>query len=117
MSETPADCLFCKIVAGEIPSTKVLETDDAYAFEDIAPQAPVHVLVVPKVHRTGLSHCTADDGELLGAVMQAARAVAEQTGIAQSGYRVAISDGKGGGQEVWHLHAHVLGGRQMAGLG
>lgn len=106
-----ADCLFCRIVAKEIPATIVAETDDALAFRDINPAAPVHVLVIPKAHYDSLAH--ADDEALLGHLMAFAAKVAIQEGIRDSGYRTVVNTRKNGGQTVDHLHLHVLGGRRM----
>jgi histidine triad (HIT) family protein len=111
MDQPMADCLFCRIVAKEIPATIVAETDDALAFRDINPAAPVHVLVIPKTHYDSLAH--ADDEPLLGHLMAFAAKVAVQEGIRDSGYRTVINTGKNGGQTVDHLHIHVLGGRRM----
>jgi histidine triad (HIT) family protein len=107
-----SDCLFCKIVAGEIPSTKVLETEEAYAFRDIAPHAPTHVLVVPKEHHADVAALAAANPELLGKVYLAATQVAEQEGLT-GGYRLIANTGPDSGQTVFHLHVHVLGGRPM----
>lgn len=106
-----ADCLFCRIVAKEIPATIVAETDDALAFRDINPAAPVHVLAIPKTHYASLAH--ADDEALLGRLMAFAAKVAVQEGIAETGYRTVVNTGNNGGQTVDHLHVHVLGGRRM----
>jgi histidine triad (HIT) family protein len=106
------DCIFCRIAAGEIPATIVAENDQAIAFRDLHPQAPVHVLVIPRRHVRSLD--AADDVGELGAVMQLAAAVARQEGIADTGYRVVGNTGDDGGQTVHHLHMHVLGGRAMS---
>lgn len=106
------DCLFCRIVRGEIPATVVAETEDALAFRDIDPKAPVHVLVIPKKHVPSLSDT--DDVELIGRVMNLAAAVAKQEGIDETGYRTVVNTREAAGQTVHHLHAHVLGGRAMA---
>ena len=106
-----ADCLFCKISSGQVPSKVVLQDDEMFAFEDINPQAPVHVLVVPKRHVGGLND--AADRALLGRLLETAARVAKKKGIAESGYRVVANSGREGGQTVFHLHVHVLGGRQM----
>jgi histidine triad (HIT) family protein len=110
---TDPDCLFCRIVAGEIPSTRVYETDEVYAFADISPQAPVHVLVVPKDHHRDAGSLGASDPALAGRLLEAAAAVAEQQGVADGGYRVVFNTGAGAGQTVFHVHAHVLGGRPL----
>jgi histidine triad (HIT) family protein len=104
-------CLFCRIVAGEIPATLVAENATAIAFRDIAPKAPVHVLVVPRRHVASLAE--ADDATELGAVLALAAEVARQSGVSATGYRVVSNVGADGGQTVGHLHVHVLGGRAM----
>lgn len=106
------DCLFCKIVSGTIPSTKVYEDDLAYAFADIDPKAPVHVLVVPKKHLSALSESSPDDKHLIGHLHWVANAIAGQKNLAR-GYRTVINTGADGGQTVSHLHVHLLGGRAM----
>ncbi len=109
MSDT--SCLFCRIVDGEIPATIVAETAFAIAFRDIAPKAPVHVLVIPRRHIGSLSEAT--DAAELGELAMLAADVARQEGIAESGYRVVTNVGEDGGQSVGHLHWHVLGGRAL----
>ena len=111
-----SDCIFCKIVAGEIPSKKVFEDEYVYAFHDIQPQAPVHVLVIPKKHLASVHELTLEDSDMLGHVFAAAQEVARSTGIAESGYRVVSNAGKDAGQVVHHLHFHILGGRPMGPL-
>jgi histidine triad (HIT) family protein len=106
------DCIFCKIITGEIPCEKVLETGRVLAFRDIQPQAPIHVLVVPKKHIRGVHEAAPGDG--LEELLLAAAEVARQEGIERSGYRLVINTGQQGGQTVDHLHVHVLGGRPMA---
>lgn len=105
-------CLFCRIVAGEIPATKVAENDECLAFRDIGPQAPTHVLVIPKKHYASLNEL--DDVALGGRLVAFATDVARAEGRAESGYRVVINTNDAGGQTVHHLHLHVLGGRRMA---
>jgi histidine triad (HIT) family protein len=112
---TDPDCLFCRIVAGEVPSTKVLETERSYAFRDIAPHAPTHVLVVPKDHHPDLAGLVAADPVLLAEVVAAAVQVAEQEGLT-GGYRLVANTGPDSGQTVFHAHVHVLGGRPMGVL-
>ena len=107
----PDDCLFCRIVARTIPATIVAESDDALAFRDINPAAPVHVLVIPKKHVDSMAAAT-DEADL-GHLIAFAASVAKQQGIAESGYRTVINTRKEGGQTVDHLHLHVIGGRQM----
>jgi len=106
-----SDCLFCKIIAGEIPSTKVCENDRFYAFRDINPQAPSHVLAIPREHVASLNEAT--DARLMGDLLLFARDVAKQEGLAEDGYRVVINTNAGAGQTVFHIHAHVLGGRPL----
>ena len=106
-----ADCLFCAIVAGEIPATKVLETDRILAFRDINPQAPTHVLVIPKTHYPDVAALAAADAALLGEVIDAVQQVAVADGVAETGYRVVFNTGADAGQTVLHVHGHLLGGR------
>lgn len=106
------NCLFCKIVRGEIPVVPIAQNEHAIAFRDINPQAPVHVLVVPRRHVASLAEAT--DGVELGAVALLAAEVARTEGIAESGYRTVMNTGDHGGQTVHHLHLHLLGGRAMA---
>jgi histidine triad (HIT) family protein len=108
-----SDCLFCKIVAGEIPAKVVAESDTSLAFYDIAPEAPVHVLVVPKRHFDGVNDVTATDCGVFDELIALAREVATAEGVRDSGYRLIFNVGDEGGQTVPHLHVHVLGGRQM----
>lgn len=108
------DCLFCSIAAGDIPSETVLETDDVVAFRDVNPQAPVHVLVVPRRHVADLHSLDVPDDALLGELVRVAQRVAEQEGIAAGGYRVVANVGPDAGMSVPHLHLHVLGGRRMS---
>ena len=104
-------CIFCRIAGGEIPARKLLETDHLVAFHDLAPQAPVHVLIIPKRHLTDLSDAAPDDLELLGRLQHAAAEVAHLCDVAKSGFRVVINNGAEAGQSVFHLHLHILGGR------
>jgi len=106
------DCLFCKIIAGEIPSTKIYEDEDVYAFADITPQAPVHALFVPKRHIASLAEASADDAALLGKLLLAAAKVARDKGLGD-GYRTVFNTGARAGQTVFHVHLHLLGGRDM----
>ncbi len=112
MAVDPA-CIFCRIVQGDIPSTRVYEDDEVVAFRDIEPAAPVHVLIVPRRHVVSIDDLGADDAALLGRLMLAAAQIARDEGIAADGYRVATNVGTLGGQSVDHLHIHLLGGRQM----
>ncbi len=105
-------CLFCQIAAGTIPVTRLYEDEQIVAFADIHPQAPVHLLVVPKRHITSLAQTTTEDTPLLGALLSAATEIARQHNLAD-GYRVVINTGHDGGQTVEHLHIHLLGGRHM----
>jgi histidine triad (HIT) family protein len=106
------DCLFCRIVAGEIPSTIVRETESTVAFRDINPQAPTHVVVVPREHYPNAYELAKADPSLAGALLAAAGAVAEQEGITD-GYRIVFNTGAKAGQSVFHVHCHVLGGRRL----
>ena len=108
------ECLFCNIISGKIPSDRVLESPRTIAFRDINPQAPVHVLVVPKAHHADLAALAEAGDGLLDEVAAQAREVAVATGVADSGYRVVFNTGPGAGQTVLHAHAHVLGGRPLA---
>jgi histidine triad (HIT) family protein len=108
----PDACLFCRIASGEIPATIVAEDATCIAFRDVNPQAPVHVLVIPRAHVPSLNEVASP--VLLADVLQMAREVAKQEGIAATGYRVVFNTNGDGGQTVFHLHAHVLGGRHMA---
>ena len=108
-----AECLFCAIVAGEIPATTVLETDRILAVRDINPQAPTHVLVISKAHYPNVAALAAADAALLGEVISAAQRVAAAEGVAETGYRVVFNTGVQAGQTVPHVHGHVLGGRAL----
>lgn len=105
------NCLFCKIVVGEIPATLVAETDECVAFRDTNPQAPVHVLVIPRRHVSSLNE--ASDAALLGRLSLLAADIARREGIAESGYRTVMNTNAGAGQTVFHVHLHLLGGRPM----
>lgn len=111
MADTQS-CIFCRIGRGEIPAQMVMNNKDVAAFKDLNPQAPVHILIIPKKHVASLDD--ANDPDLLGRMMSLAAAIARQEGIAKSGYRTVINTGKDGGQSVDHLHIHLLGGRAMA---
>ena len=115
--KTDPECIFCQILKGELPSAKVYSDDLVYAFADISPMAKVHVLVIPRQHVTFLTESTPENEELLGHMLRAGAWVAEQTGIADSGYRLSINQGINAGQLVDHLHLHVLGGEQLMPLG
>jgi histidine triad (HIT) family protein len=108
------DCIFCRIVAGEIPAKEVARSPDAVAFHDLNPQAPVHVLVVPTVHVENAAATDSDEGErVMGRSVRLAVQVARQLGLSDRGYRLVMNTGRDGGQSVGHLHVHVLGGRGM----
>ncbi|MDX1480117.1 MAG: histidine triad nucleotide-binding protein [Woeseiaceae bacterium] len=111
MSES--DCLFCKIVAGDIPADIVHDTDSVLAFRDINPQAPTHVLVIPRRHIATLNDLEAGDDALVGKLFLAAREIAAEEGIAEAGYRTVMNCNRGAGQSVFHIHLHVLGGRGL----
>ncbi|MFE9250292.1 histidine triad nucleotide-binding protein [Streptomyces sp. NPDC007088] len=110
--EPQADCLFCKIVAGEVPADVVLDTATTLAFRDINPQAPTHVLVVPKAHYPNAAALAAEP-PLSADVLSTAGQIARLEGIDESGYRIVLNTGSGAGQTVFHVHAHVLGGRGL----
>jgi histidine triad (HIT) family protein len=114
-SDTDPDCIFCKIVAGEVPGEKLYEDELILAFRDINPVAPLHGLVIPKKHVATLDDFSDDDAELLGRLMFAARKIAGDHSL--PGYRVTMNVNREGGQVVYHAHLHVLGGRQMRRLG
>jgi len=107
------DCIFCKIAAGTIPARIVYQDDQVVAFHDLNPQAPTHVLVIPRRHLENLAAAATGDEALLGRLLLAARQVAESEGIVASGFRVVINTNADAGQSVAHLHVHVLGGRRM----
>ena len=108
-----SDCLFCKIVAGDIPSTKVNEDETILAFRDIAPQAPCHVLVIPKAHIADVNGVTAENSGVIAHIFQVIPQIAKAEGL-ENGYRVVSNCGADAGQTVQHLHFHILGGRQLA---
>ena len=108
------DCLFCKILAGEIPATAVLETEGTFAFRDINPTAPTHVLVIPRNHIEHAGAVQPEHGAVLAEMLDTARRVAEGEGIAERGYRLVFNVGKDSGNTVPHLHLHVIGGRGMS---
>ena len=107
------DCLFCKIIKGEMPSEKVYEDDEVLAFNDINPEAPIHILVVPKKHITSLAHIEKDDERLIGKIFGVINKISEEKGFKQDGYRVITNCGKNGGQSVKHLHFHILAGKKL----
>ena len=107
------DCLFCRIVDGEIPADIVHESDSAIAFRDINPQAPTHVLIIPRRHISTINDLNTGDEELVGSLYLAAKEIAQQEGLADDGYRVVMNCGEGAGQSVFHIHLHLLGGRSL----
>ncbi len=109
-----SDCLFCKIAAGEVSCTEVFSSENLIAFRDIAPQAPTHILVIPRMHISGLSNLTNDQENLAGELLTTAVQIAAEEGLDPAGYRFVINNGEDGGQIVAHLHLHILGGRPMA---
>jgi histidine triad (HIT) family protein len=109
-----ADCLFCKIIRREIPGKIVFEDDELLAFEDINPQAPTHVLIIPKRHIESLNVLEAGDDGIVGTIVRRAAAIAKERGISGSGYRTVFNTNRDAGQTVFHIHLHLLGGRGMA---
>lgn len=107
------DCLFCKIIAGEIPSTKVYEDEFVYAFKDINPLAPVHILAVPKNHISGADEINAENSAVVSKIFEAAAKIAKEQGISEDGFRIVTNCGENGCQSVKHLHFHILGGKQL----
>ena len=108
-----SDCIFCKIAAGEIPADLVYESETAVAFRDINPQAPAHVLVIPRKHIATINDIDEDDQAIVGSLFSAAREIAASEGIAEDGYRAVMNCNEGAGQSVFHIHFHLLGGRAM----
>ena len=108
-----SDCLFCKILDGEIPCDRVYENDQVIAFRDVNPQAPTHILVIPRKHISTINDLTADDKDIVGDMVLAAQTIAKQEGIEESGYRLVMNCNEGAGQTVFHIHLHILGGRNM----
>lgn len=111
------DCLFCKIKNGEIPSKKVYEDEYVYAFHDIAPMAPIHVLIIPKEHVESVAKLSGDQLIIMEHLTDAANKIAKQLGIYESGFRLVLNSGKDAGQTVFHLHMHLLGGDALADFG
>lgn len=107
------DCLFCKIVNKEIDSDIIYEDDKVVAFNDINPQAPIHVLIVPRIHIDTINDVTEEHNELLGHIINTSKQLAKEIGIDESGYRILFNCNRGAGQAVFHIHLHLLGGRQM----
>ena len=116
MSAHNHDCLFCKIIRGELPSTKVFENDRIVAFRDIVPSAKEHILFVPKKHIANLNDAVAEDFPLFGEMLQAIQQVVQQLGIAESGYRIVNNCNKDSGQIVYHIHFHLLGGERLGDM-
>ena len=108
-----ADCLFCRIIAGEIPGSIVYQDDRVVAFNDINPQAPTHVLIVPRRHIPSLDDLSADDDQIVGELVRRAAAIAKDRGISSGGYRTVFNTNRDAGQTVFHIHLHLLGGRSM----
>ena len=107
------DCIFCKIVKGELPSKKFYEDDEILAFDNINPVAPIHILVIPKKHITSLAHLEKEDEALIGRIYGVINKIAEEQGFKEKGYKVIVNCGKDGGQEVMHLHFHILAGEDL----
>ena len=114
MSEQNSDCLFCKILAGDIPAEIIYESDTAMAFRDINPQAPTHVLIIPRKHVATINDIGPGDQEIVGSLYSAAREIAAAEGIADEGYRAVMNCNEGAGQSVFHIHLHLLGGRAFS---
>jgi histidine triad (HIT) family protein len=110
------DCIFCKIIEGSIPSSKIYEDEHVLAFHDIQPAAPVHALIIPKKHIATMNDASGDDFVLIGRIHEAAQTVARKLGIAESGYRLVNNCGKDGGQVVFHIHYHLMGGEKLGSL-
>ena len=109
------DCIFCKIIAGEIPSEKVFDDQQVTAFRDIHPVAPTHILIIPNKHIASINELSPDDEQLVGHLFTTGKALAKEEGIDESGYRLIVNVGPDGGQEVYHLHLHLIGGQKMRG--
>ena len=109
-----SDCLFCKIIAGEIPSEKVYEDDDVYAFKDITPVAPLHTLIIPKKHIAMINDVEEQDAALMGKLFIAAKKIAAEEGYSNAGYRTVMNCGEAAGQTVFHVHMHLLAGRDLS---
>lgn len=107
------DCIFCKVAAHDVPARTVFENERLIAFHDLFPQAPTHILIIPKTHYTTLNDVPASDSALLGEMMSTATQIAKELGVDESGYRVVMNCNKDGGQSVYHIHLHLLAGRQL----
>ncbi len=112
-----SDCLFCKIIQGEIPSTSVYRDEQTYAFRDINPAAPTHILIVPTRHIDSVNFMIPDDEPLLGRLFSVAKRIAAEEGIHEKGYRLVVNTNAEAGQTVFHIHLHLLGGRQLTRMG
>lgn len=108
------DCLFCKILAGDIPADVIYESDTAIAFRDINPQAPTHVLIIPRKHISTINDVSEDDQAIVGSLYSAARTIAAEEGFSEEGYRAVMNCNEGAGQTVFHIHLHLLGGRPFS---
>src|SRR5690606_13484759 len=113
LSKMASDCVFCKIAAGEIPSTRVYSDEELYAFRDINPAAPHHILLIPRQHVQSVAHLGDQHADVMGKLMVMAGRIAEQEGFAEQGFRCVVNTGSDGGQTVDHLHLHVLAGRRL----
>lgn len=111
--EKMEDCLFCKMIKGEVPCNKVYEDEEILAFYDINPAAPIHILVIPKKHISSLAHLEKEDEAIVGKIYGVINQIAEENGFKQDGYRVIVNCGKNGGQEIMHLHFHILAGKEL----
>lgn len=109
------DCIFCKIAAGQIPSDKVYESEKVLAFKDISPVAPEHILVIPKKHISSIENITGDDSLHVAELFMAAKEISRERTLSDKGYRLVINNGKAAGQEVFHLHMHIIGGEEHLG--
>ena len=107
------NCIFCKIIKGEIPSTKMYEDEEILAFKDINPTAPIHILVIPKKHIQSLAHMETGDEQIIAKIYKVINMLAEEHGVKEKGYRVIVNCGEDGGQEVGHLHFHLLAGKKL----
>lgn len=111
---TEQDCLFCKILAGDIPADVIYESDSAIAFRDVNPKAPVHVLIIPRKHIATINDLDSSDEAMVGSMIMAAKEIAYDEGLADDGYRVVMNCNQAAGQSVFHIHMHMLGGRTLA---
>lgn len=112
-----SDCIFCKIIKGDIPTEKIYEDENVVAFNDISPKSPTHILVVPKKHVASLNEVKSDDMSMIVQVFDAIKKIAITQGVAADGYRVIVNTNKGAGQEVFHIHFHIMGGRPLGSMG